>query len=254
MQGVEAARGRTNVLVVSASTIPIIMAVMATFASLPSLWGHRAMVLRVRRRRAALFGGPLVYNVHVFGREESPSAAPTQQKRGPRRPHRTGRRGRLPFWLAYPCRGFHIYPFRYKEILDKLLAFSRIRTGKELITLVVAFSGGSAASEGRAMVAGMAMADLASRALNICNADSLPHCAAIPSAVGGSTQGNQGEDMFFGIMLRLFTPLHTLGPRVSSMLFDMIVWGATPLWLLVTRERACNLALTPAAPRRCDRA
>ncbi len=87
----------------------------------------------------------MLYYVYAFLRGETPSADPTHQKRGPRRSHRTGRRGRLPFKLAHPRRGLHDHLIHYKSILDELVTVKRILTGRAMEVLVAAFSGGSAA-------------------------------------------------------------------------------------------------------------
>ncbi len=51
---------------------------------------------------------------------ETPGAAPTLQKRGPWRPHRTGRQGRLPNCKANPRRGLLSYLTTYTDINDAL--------------------------------------------------------------------------------------------------------------------------------------
>ncbi len=99
-----------------------------------------------------------MYFVHVIWRGEAPGAAPTRWKRGPWRPLWTGRQGRLPTWLASPRRELLVYLFFCKNILDTALISKRIRMRWKLILLVVAMGGGTRVLEGRAMVAGMAMA------------------------------------------------------------------------------------------------
>ncbi len=53
--------------------------------------------------RDPIVDGVVLFLIMTFGRA-APSAASSLQKRGPRRPPRTGRRGRLPTFLAHPRR------------------------------------------------------------------------------------------------------------------------------------------------------
>ncbi len=251
----EAACGRTKALVRVASIILIItMAKRATSASHPSRLGHRAKVHRGHRRHALPFVGFLENIDHGSAGRESPSAAPTPQKRGPRRPPRTGRRGRLPTSLATPRQELVVYHIPYKDFLDTVMLFRRIRIGMELRTLVVAVWGGAAALAARAMVAGMAMAIMAPSALNIGRTVPLSFCAKLPLTTGGNAHASHGEVGGIGFIVKPFTPLHTEGRKEKPIAYDMVVWGIPPRSVLALSRLARILALTSTAPRRCGRA
>ncbi len=255
VQGVEATCGRTKALVSVASIILIItMARRATSASHPSRLGHRAKVHRGHRRHAPPFVGFLENIGHGSEGRESPSAAPTPQKRGPRRPPRTGRRGRLPSSLATPRREFVVYHIPYKDFLDTVMLFRRIRIGMELRTLVVAVWGGTAALAARAMVAGMAMAIMAPSALNIGRTVPLSFCAKLPLTTGGNAHASHGEVGGIGFIVKPFTPLHTEGRKEEPIAYDTVVWGIPPRSVQAKGRPIRILALTSAAPRRCGRA
>ncbi len=78
------------------------------------------------------------------------------------------------------------------------------------------------------MVAGMAMASLATRALHNCGADSLPFCGTKPQVVVECTQGNLGAGRFIGFHLMFYTPLHTPCLREATKLYGMFIWGVYP--------------------------
>ncbi len=223
-KGAEATCGWTKALVETASTIQIItMAEEATVASHLSRWGHRANVHRGHRRHAFLFGDLLENIGHVYRAEESPSAAPTPQKRGPRRPPRTGRRGRLPFQLATPRRELVGHQFYYKDFLDTEMLGRRIRFGAELRTVVGMLGGGTDALAGRAMVAGMAMAIMAPLALSIGRVVPPLNCVKFPSTAVGNAHANHGEGRGIGIIVKPSTPLHTLGLEEEPIAYNLFV-------------------------------
>ncbi len=78
--------------------------------------GISANVRGAVRRHAALFGEIMEYFNLAYWEEAAPGVAPTSQKRGPWRPPRMGRQGRLPFKKAslrreippvlFPCKYF----------------------------------------------------------------------------------------------------------------------------------------------------
>ncbi len=89
---------------------------------------------RAHRRHAILFGDFTENMNHGCEGGEYPSVAPTPQKRGPRRPHRIGRRGRLPSCQATPRREIVTYLLycRCKYFLIAVTLFILPRRGLEL--------------------------------------------------------------------------------------------------------------------------
>jgi hypothetical protein len=82
------------------------------------------------------------YDVHTILRGETPGVDPTHRKRGPRRPHRIGRRGRLPLWLASPRRGFFVYLVSYMNVPDEFTSLALFISGRAMRIAVVALFGG----------------------------------------------------------------------------------------------------------------
>jgi hypothetical protein len=83
-----------------------------------------------------------MYDVDAILRGETLGADPTHQKRGPRRPLRTGRRGRLPFRLASPRRGFLVYLVSYMKVPDEFTSLALFISGRAMRIAVVALLGG----------------------------------------------------------------------------------------------------------------
>ncbi len=84
------------------------------------------MLRDLRRRANPYMGITEKVNATALG-EEALCAAPTPRKRGPCRPPRIGRQGRLPNFRASPRRELPVYHFPYQNILDADLQSQYLR-------------------------------------------------------------------------------------------------------------------------------
>jgi hypothetical protein len=92
-------------------------------------WGHRAKVRGGHRRHANSYVSNEVKYVNISFRGAAPGAAPSRQKRGPCRPPRMGRQGRLPNWKASLRRGFPWYLTTCTNFNDTVTQFQSVSAG-----------------------------------------------------------------------------------------------------------------------------
>jgi hypothetical protein len=155
---------------------------------------------------------------------EALGVALTQQKRGPRRPPRTGRRGRLPIWTAAPCREILCYSARCKNIHYTANSFNISRVPLKLTKLVGAVGGRVRGPTGGAMVAGMAMA------INVA----VVVCMGLAAAKRVGTKISQGIRVGNhldtgigkgGVLVRKpFTPIQAGELTAMTSTFGLFVW------------------------------
>jgi hypothetical protein len=91
--------------------------------------GHRAKVRGGHRRHANSYVSNEVKYVNISFRGAAPGAAPSRQKRGPCRPPRMGRQGRLPNWKASLRRGFPWYLTTCTNFNDTVTQFQSVSAG-----------------------------------------------------------------------------------------------------------------------------
>ncbi len=93
--------------------------------------------------RGSFVGGVEYFLDMTLGRA-APGVAPSLRKRGPRRPPRTGRRGRLPIKLADPRWGstYLQSPSKYVTNTDLTLSFRKKERERSVLALAVVARGG----------------------------------------------------------------------------------------------------------------
>ncbi len=188
---------------------------------------HRAL-----RRHALPYVADMVYLLLMTFGGEAPSAVPTPQKRGPWRPPRMGRQGRLPNLTASLRRAIPMNHLPYRYIVNTeswILGTLHYRKRKTRLIIVRAIAptvgGGAAAAAGMAMAGAVApLRDgRAATALFYCLADAANLAAAYRPSCKGKVHITAGN------ITGPFTPLHTELLMLSKTPYDQILWGPTPL-------------------------
>ncbi len=156
----------------------------------------------------------------------APGAASTPRQRGPWRPHRTGRQGRLPTWKASPRRELLVHLLHSKYMLDKVKKFSWMSVLTTLMVVVGAIWR-PPVSVSRAMVVGMAMAPANAPSRDWEAADGRNGGTGLLEGTDATYRSTEDPVGIVGVTLT-FTPLHTGSSDGGKFAVGMIVWGWPP--------------------------